>query len=616
MRVSEPANDAFAHGDEGDRLSPEDFRARLIGGLRKRARAAETLLSDVASDDPPIEQQRPSVFGVLMEKHDPQHLAPPPYEGDDRWAYVSAVLTAPSLEAQRPLVSIIAPQDEAFVTLYAVGALFGEGTIAREALDLLDVSDLSIVLETLAVADALPGSLQGQGLELSLVDLLPLTPTSQAAYESFRQRVRQNLPERGLGGLQRFRRSIHALKQEYLHIFGPDLFSALQAMTEPGFVLTRLQLERLLRLCGRWGLQDIFIRCLVLRLAGPYPEEQAFLRDGSDLLGSQFPPTLTGLIRDALDGEGAPGPLRSRPTDYFHAAALLLVRVRVALDRRDPSRLIDAIIALHALDVALVEFLPWDRISRAISILETPDVRTAFLTYLMTEDEVRTRYPLVALRFGKGALIADLMDLVGPPARGDPLPGFLSRIADLPMPAATALTRAVLDRAIMERLASTLQPQGPRLPGTERHRISLMTLTALRLASHKGLMPETEIHRRFSREIDTLRFDLLQGQFRTGRVRVAWNELSRDLAGRLSENLPLEAMAMGGAASTALTPRLAAYSAQEITAFLLQDSEYAINQALSSALRHGVILPRYPTPRSPLLTAPSPIVHSISSSST
>lgn len=593
MRVSEPAGDAFAHADLDGGLSPEDFRARLVGGLRMRARAAEALLSDGVGDDPPIEQQRPSVFGGLMERLDPHRLAPPPYEGDDRWAYVSAVLMAPSLEAQRPLVTIVAPQDEAFVTLYAVGALFGDGIIAREALDLLDVSDLSIVLESLAVADALPASLQGEGLELSLLDLLPLTPTSFAAYEAFRQRVRRDLPERGLGGLQRFRRSIHALKRDYLHIFGPDLFSALQALTEPGLALNRPQLERLRRLCARWGLEDVFIRCLVLRLAGPYSEEETFLRNASDLLGKEFPPIVKALILGALDGSSDLGPLRARPTDYFHAAALLLVRVRVALHTRNASGLIDAVIALHALDVALVEFLPWDRISRAVSTLEVPDVRTAFLTYLMTEDEVRTRYPRVALRFGKGALIADLMDLVGPPGRGDPLLGFLTRIADLPGPAATALTRAVLDRAIMERLASSLQPPGRRLPGSERHRISLMTLTALRIASQKGLVPDTEIDRRFGRELDALRFDLLQGQFRTGRVRVAWPELSRDLAGFLSENLPLEAMAMGGAASTALTPRLAAYSAQAITAFLLQDSEYAINQALSSALRHGVILPRY-----------------------
>lgn len=593
MQVSEPEGDAFAHADSDGGISAGDFRARLVGGLRMRARAAVALLSDGAGDDPPIEQQRPSVFGGLMERRDSQHLVPPPYQGDDRWAYVSAVLTAPSLEAQRPLVTIVAPQDEAFVTLYAVGALFGEGTIARDALDLLDASDLSIVLETLAVADALPTSLQGEGLDLSLLDLLPLTPTSLTAYEAFRRRVRRDLPERGVGGLQRFRRSIHALKRKHLHIFGPDLFSALQAITEPGLALSRPQLERLSELSARWDLQDVFIRCLVLRLAGPYPEEEAFLRSAADMLEAEFSPVLTSLILGALDGSGDSGPPRARPTDYFHAAALLLVRVRVALETRNASGLIDAVIALHALDVALVEFLPWDRISRAVSTLECPDVRTAFLTYLMTEDEVRTRYPRVALRFGKGALIADLMDLVGPPGRGDPLPGFLARIADLPGPAATALTRAVMDRAIMERLASSLQPPGRRLPGSERHRISLMTLTALRIAAQKGLVPETEVNRRFGRELDALRFDLLQGQFRTGRVRVAWLELSRDLAGFLTENLPLEAMAMGGVAATALTPRLATYSAQEITAFLLQDSEYAINQALSSALRHGVILPRY-----------------------
>lgn len=596
MMVSERTHEAFENDlDASIGPSPDVFRARLVDGLRMRARAAETLLSNGPGDETPIEQQRPSVFGVLMERHDPQRTAPAPYEGDDRWAYVSAILTAPSLEAQRPLAaSIVPPQDEAFVTLYAVGALFGEGTIAREALDLLDASDLSIVLETLAVADVLPPSLRNQGLELNLLDLLPLSPVARAAYEIFRQRVRQNLPERGGDGLVGFRRSIHALKQDYVHIFGPDLFSALQAMTEPALLLSASQLERLQALCDRWGLRDVFVRLLVLRLAGTYDDEQAYLRQSPDLLDTEFPALLGLLVQGALAGSGEVGPSRARSGDYFHAAALLLVRFRAALDRRDASRLIDAVIALYALDAALVEFLPWNRISRAVSALDTPDYRTAFLTYLMTEDEVRRRFPMVAMQFGKGALIADLMGLVNTSGRGDRVISLLNRISELPGPAASALTRAVLDRAIMERLASTLEPPGPRLPGTERHRISLLTLSALRAASQKDLVPPSEAHRRFGREIDTLRFDLLQGQYRTGRVRVAWTELSRDLADRLAQNLPLEAMELGvGTAASGLTPRLAAYSAQEITTFLLQDSEYGINQALSSSLRHGVILPRY-----------------------
>lgn len=518
-------------------------------------------------------------------------LAPLPYEGDDRWAYVAAVLTALTLESQRPLIrSIVPPQDENFVGMYAIGALLGSATMDPDALVLLESTDLSIVLESLAVAGRLPEDLTALLLPPLLVGGRP--KRARPPWDH----IREQLPSRRNAGLAGFQRAIQNAKHAHTPLFGPDIFSILQALAEPAVTLDEYQLPRMLDLASRWGLSDIFIQLMTLRLIGPYETEHNFLRRQFDTVQQTVSARHAELIGILLNPGLQPGPPPGRPMTYFEAVTEHYLSIRTALHCRDPSALIDAVIDLYSIDPALVGFLPWDRVSRAVGELLGMDARTAFMTFLMTEDAVRSRYPKVALRFGKGALIADLLSLIDARGRADAVNALLGRVATLPDRPAEALTRAILDRPIIERLASSLPPsrQIRTIRGNDRHRISLMTLNAVRLANQRKLVPEPDLRRRYDREIDALRFDLLQGRLRTGRVRVEWDELAKEITNLFDQDLPVAAMQIGATAQlTGLAPRLAAYSARQITTHILEISEHGLNQALSSNLRHGIVLPRY-----------------------
>lgn len=563
---------------------------RLIEGFEMRRRAATELVAPMGPSQL-IPQHHPSVFGTLVSQRASARLAPPPYEGDDRWAYVEALLTAPTLEAQLPLVrSIVPPQDEGIVSVYAVGALLGDGFVDSEVLVTLPPPDLSIVVESLGIRGALPA-------QLMAVIAPPFAAHARrnSAMQPW-QALREKLPSRSNTGLTGFRRAVQEAKYRYLPIFGPDVFSMLQALAEPAIALSDAQLDAMLQLAETWGLADVFFQLLTLRLVGPFSAELAFLRRRLTDLQQALSPRHRILIEALLGEDGAIETRVARPAKYFEAASRLLLVIGTALQRRDPSSLIDAVIDLYAIDPALMGFLPWDRISRALGEMQGMDARTAFLTFLMTEEVVRTRYPRVALRFGKGALIADLMSLVEIRSRTDAVNALLGRVAGLPPRAAEALTRAILDRPIIERLASSLPSTRfvRSVQNNERHRISLMTISAVQQAARRQLLPEVELRRRQAREVEALRFNLLQGRLRTGRVRVSWDELAQEVANLFDQDLPISAMQLSsGSQETGLTSRLANYSAGQVVAHLLEGSEHGINQALSSNLRHGVVLPRY-----------------------
>jgi len=588
------ASSVFPHGEASSASLPSmgEFSERLKEGIAQRRQLAAVLFG--GGPYAPVEQRHPSVFGALMAQRSAPGLAPAPYLGDDRWAYVAAILAAPSLDAQRPLVrSIVPPQDEAFVTLFTIGALMSSAALEPEALALLGPADLSIIVESLAAAGRLPDVLTGLG---GIANFAPGSTEGLEVLSLPWLQIREHLPSRANGGLAAFQRAVQDTKHQHVPLFGPDVFSMLQALSEPSMSLTEDELERMLALAARWHLDDLVIQFLSLRTLGDYPGEQAFLRrrfsDVIRALSSRQSASLEAL----LFPETSAVPTSGRPIRYFEAVTQLFLAVRKALERRDPSSLVGSVIDLYALDPALVGFLPWNRISFSVADLMGRDARTAFMTYLMSEDQVRAQYPRVALRFGKGALIADLMSLVEINVRRDAVNHLLGRVAALPDRAARALTRAILERPIIERLASSLpSPRAIRtIRGNEHHRISLMTIDALRLAHQRGLVPEAELRRRFGREMDSLRFDFLQGQFRSGRVRVAWHDLKREVAELFADDLPISAMQITSAnAPSGVAPRLAAYSAQRITGHLLEGSENGINQALSSNLRHGVVLPRY-----------------------
>ncbi|PQZ77360.1 MULTISPECIES: hypothetical protein [unclassified Brevundimonas] len=573
-------------------LLEENLARRLAEGLELRRKLASAIFA--GGPHRIIEQRHPSVFGTLMGRREVPSLAPAPYQGDDRWAYVAAVLTAPSLDAQRPLVrSIVPPQDEQFVTLFTIGALMSSATLEPDALSVLGPADLSIVVESLAAAERLPETLRHLG---PISSLAAQETYSFGLYDSPWEAIRGELPSRSNAGMAGFQRAVQEAKQAHVPLFGPDVFSLLQALSEPTMPLQEAQLEQMLTLAAKWGLDDLVIKLLLLRLVGPYSEEQAFLRRRMPEVRRSISARHATAVEMLLAPDPPTDTSRGRPALYFEAVSQLYMAIRRALKQREPSSLIKAVIDLYALDAALIGFLPWDQISRAVGEHLGQDARTAFMTYLMSEDQVSSSFPRVALRFGKGALIADLMSLIDIRSRGDSVNQLLMQVSALPERPAAALTRAILDRPIMERLVSSLpSPRAHRtMKVNEHHRISLMTISALRFANLKSLIPLPEVRRRFERELDNLRFDFLQGQFRSGRVRVAWIELKREIADLFAQDLPISAMQIGAeAAPTGLAPRLAAYSAQQITAHLLEGSENGINQALSSNLRHGVILPRY-----------------------
>ncbi len=557
-------------------------------------------------DHPHEPQERPSVFGALEARRQPPGARSSPYEGDDRWIFVILSLNAPSIGAQRDIVSSIShPQDVDFNTLYSVGAIAAPATASWDVLGTLADTDLSVVVETLLNAGRLPNGWAARlapELDSFVAGIVGSKRRKRfRGFEEVNYRLSSVMgasPIACLGDLNRYVMSVRASR---LHVVGPDLPSTLQLLLDPTEEIPWTRLLSMHTVMSRWGLEDTFASLLLLRSLGDYEDALDFLREheGSLLAHNQLLGPAEA-IRTLLHDDAEIDHAGQRPRgSYFVNVTLLFAAFKVALQRGDAWSVFASIADIYNLDPVLTGFLPWDAIYELYTASAEITAHTAFASMLMAEDAVvGQRHPSVSFGAGKGAFIADLTSLIQPGRRSGATTMLLAQFKRLPPRSAAALTTAILQRPIIERLASSL-PQARRwndpLQPTEVDPISALRIDILRLAGAKQLISLDYLEQQVAREIEHVTLLYLQGRMRVGRVRMPWTEIARDLHQQF-EALPTTTMRRAAAAGElpqSLVTRLAKFVADHLTGHVLYESEFGIDQALSNNLRHGVVLPRY-----------------------
>lgn len=575
---------------------------RFRAGLERRLAATRK----IQQDDLPAEGgRRRSVFEALDGRLRPGLYRGAKYGGDDRWIFVIASLSAPSVSTQREtILSISDPQDAAFNALFALGAIAHPAEIdIQQLLDCAD-SDLSVLIETLGNAGRLPPVMASavSAIVTSFVEQIRQKPKRHGrGFNQIAERLStlwEAQPPSSLSELSRF---VTGLRSSRLHVIGPDFPAALQILCDPLEDPTRAQLEQIHSVMSRWGLEDTFGALLLLRSAGDYIDSSNYLLEHGWRLLTQNQlldnsASVGGLI-DGLSPTLSPLPKR---TGYFDLAASLLWNFKVALRRQDAWSVFTAIAALYDHDPSLVSFLPWTSIYDLYIEWTEIAVETTFASMLMADDNVIRRYPDVAFAAGTGAFIADLTSLIRSNPGGATPSALVASFRQLPRRAGEALTLAVLQRPIVERLSSSVSRTSARrrlgVRTNEIDPISSLRVEMLHLGRSKRLVDAEFVEQQLQNEFDHIALTYLQGRQRVGRVRMRWGEIAKDLEIQFENNLPIaslrQAVTLVGIPQ-ALRERVSSFSGEQIANHVLYESEHGVDQALSNNLRHGVVLPRF-----------------------
>jgi hypothetical protein len=527
-------------------------------------------------------------------------------EIDKRWLSISAAINSTSVALQDSILkSISEPLDLPLAEAFAVGFSF-----ARRKLSIAEViasadEDFSILVESAArFGSALPPDLRDEIIEQSreFARKVSSAPTKvgtwqEPALDFLKLGTLQ--PGSESTGLSALQEAAAAAKRQAIHIVGPDLFSLLQGLADPSEKLSPARLDAASTLMREWGLSKTFACLLAARSLIADRHERAFLKanlaniaDGSLSLAAQQ--SLARIVAGKPQAR-RPAP-RSR--DYADKVVAAYEWLAAGLKTREPTTVLSAIVEIYCIDRALVGFLDWNKIVEIAKNTYFITPEAAFVTMLIDTEYVRNRYPEESKAMGTGALVVDVMQLFSTSRRHQELPTLMKQIQKLPAPAASALSEAVLDRAILERLAELLPtpkswPQGS--PIDDRSRLHSLRIEALRLAETRGLLTKDYVDKQIELESDQIRMHYFQHRMRRGRVRITKDEIRRTAKEVTEDFIPMNLLRLPRGAADYLQgviARLASYVADQLADTILFDSTASVDQALSSNLRHGIVLSR------------------------
>lgn len=582
-------------------LTSAEIVSRIRLGLAGRLRAFEALASPSALTDLSPEV---SIFGSFTRAASADRSRQARAHLDPRWLWITAATTSHRPAHQARFLRSLGVGDElALLSRYTLGSFSPEPDIGLDRALAQSDEDLSVFYEARLFEEGL--------------DPNSAWPFTSADLSSFRAQIfhrRSNSPEPGRGAFRltctgsddprpatvgELMETVSVLKRKYLHIYGPDVFTAIQKLCDPCERLNIEDVSIAKSTLYSARMDKLFILLLCLRLLGPHDDARVCLTEC--LKNGQFPRLTQGMMSslNALLGRYAT-PIRPRASrkDFFTRAVQALEKINSALILSSQPSLVDGIIELYCVDPVLPRFLDWNVIQRELDGYCPPQPRTAFITLLMNDDTVRSLFPDVAMRMGKGALVGDLTPLLHTQRRGTGLAAVLRQLRTLPAPAASALTKALLERAIVDRLAAALPwpKRWPKdLPPADTTRASLIRMEALQFARDRHLIEYGWIDQQLEQEADRFRLNYLQGKLRSGRVRIARDELAADVGKAIAvdRSLLTSGTGQGSKYEPELTTILSRYIADRVCATVLFKSGVSVDQAVSNNLRHGIILPRF-----------------------
>lgn len=513
---------------------------------------------------------------------------------------ISAAVNSNNLRAQHLVLESIAdPVDLDLVSLLAVGFVNYEYSGGLNDFEGVPDDEFSIIAESMSRFS--PERLESGNYirnlrEMSgdfIVELFSIfdshfLPATTSAAVTFAP-----VAERSLELFSKF-------KRETLDIAGPDIATVFQLISDPTARPSKEKFAAMRELADDWGVTQAFDSLLFARILGDCPAGKSFI------LEKILPTMLSSRNRAAPDLEilldKPVTPHLSRRTlrmTYIQRQLAITSRLKFAIDRGNAASIFDCVVRVFCFDRGIIKFLDWPRITAAIRRYFVVTPQSTFVTMLLSRADIKRLHPRASLSMGKGAFIGDLTALLASGSgQRQGLNRLLGLIKGLPVQAATALTFAVLDRSIIERLAAALTPRSGWLndftPG-ESAQISMLRISALRDAGVRRLISDAAVAKEIESEVELMRFNYFQSRMRIGRVRIPWTEIKAATRTIVNQTAPIELVEslVSQEIRREVIPRLVKFLTDSITDHILYNAPVSIDHALSNNLRHGIVVPRF-----------------------
>ena len=493
------------------------------------------------------------------------------------------------------ITSFVDRRDVSFVTIFAVGATWSELRMSRASLGALPDEDYSVIAESMYRAGQIDAD-QSVAVGEEIETFIAATRSTVAASATHPvERIMAALDFYDIGAdtldIEGLRRYVVRLRRHRLHIVGPDLLSSLLALIDPWEKLDKPRLVRMFDIFRSWGIEEAALSLLLARALAPETEVLEFLR-ANERRVLHLSSGAARNLRNLLDPDGQRTPTEQRHPSWVERLIHGLSRLKLSLRWQSPIDAHAPIVRLFALDRRVVDFLPWNGIAELVDRESRSGAEALVTTMIMRSKPIQRLSKRVAIRFGTGALIGDLIGFIQADKRTE-LTTLFRRFRGLPPEAASALARTVLEPPVFERLigatsARALLADELATRGLDVH---LLRIEALRQAAKADLLPSDYVEKEIEFENEQARLQLFEQSMRLGRVRVPWEAIEK-ASREITQSFPLEALRFLPE-NEELVNRVANYSSLGITRHILFDSPVSIDQTLSNNLRHGVLVPRF-----------------------
>ena len=426
------------------------------------------------------------------------------------------------------------------VKLLTVGASF-ESNISDDQWEA--ASDYSLAVTSQVLASKCTLQLDAIQRVKAFSRDIELTPANSAS--SFKRYIRAfSIFADSIKDVSAIQTGLHALKQSYWAVLGPDLLSILQAMCDPIHELSEPQLEICHTLSQVWQLSGLFAKLLVMRALGGCASEEAFLKKHTEIVAERanFNYDLACGILCAMGLSDDANYVKTNAAfDPLNETIALLVNVRLAANWKDLSSLKHTIVSLYHVDQLAHGFINWQIIHENFELpASDADAFAIFLKFLMSTPAVGRRFLSVAVARGKGSLTADISSFVSRvrsrtegsnddvvarvSQRSRPVSNqeFIRRFKSLPTRPRHRLLEEILDKGMMERLAFAFPTSIPlsseNLPRVD-NQSSILRMELANLSKRENALSEVQANRIIEDETHFLRMHRFHNLFRAGKSR-------------------------------------------------------------------------------------------------
>jgi hypothetical protein len=597
-------------GDLQTNLEPGEFLPGLLSiGLDRRLTAASTLLSmqsgstsrfsgfknrleDTSVSSAALLRQRVvTAKGVTPEGQLLAYLINTSCARRNVSQQVDYIYQIASLEEQQKVMPL------------AVGRLLSPHGLALPPLHSLGSDDYSLIVQSVLFARDFERSHQQAWsmIARAITELRRLlsakTIRNFSGIKAFLERLGHPLHD---DSLSEFRRALSQAKRGWWPILGADLFSFLQALSDPTHILTKVTLERLNGVFRLWQIDRFSNQLIALRAVTGAQGEREYLKANWEQIESHIHPKLRQVVSSSINDRPIIG-TRPSSLDFLSRSISLASEIDRGINRRSASDLKHCVIRAYQHDPYLCGFFGWDRINNILSTnWIAPDEETAFLMLLMGEPQVRARFRMVAFAMGRGAFISDLHGLIKSPRRRTPtIYDVIAKFRKLPGKARNRVIVELLQKSVLERIANMLAaPQSfvSSLTFQIDTKVCALRIEAVRTAFSLGAIDLQTYNHVTEDEIGQLRMLLFRSIMLFGRVQVDWDSLEAEVVERFRDEFEfLSLQSAKGPFSFApeTLNSIVQYLARQLSRFILVESSASVDQALSNNLRHGILLPRF-----------------------